>query len=246
MKRLYILLLCLVVISAKAQQLTHSFQNASLSEALIWIDNAQENYKLNFIFDELEDFTVTTRLENVSVRDAVRQVCGFYPMNLVFDHQDIFIECTQKEDAKVIGRVIDEAGHPIVYCGLSNNGGHAFNVDGYTVSTNKYHINWGWSGSGNGDFALNAFTDSEGDTYNQYQSMVIGIQPPGGVVTFPVLNVDPTSLDFGTINSGQTVSKTFTVTGINILGDITISCNSAAYQVSHSLQLRLRLALLSL
>ena len=83
MKRLYILLLCLVVISAKAQQLTHSFQNASLSEALIWIDNAQDQYKLNFIFDELEDFTVTTRLENVSVRDAVRQVCGFYPMNLV-------------------------------------------------------------------------------------------------------------------------------------------------------------------
>ena len=125
-----------------------------------------------------------------------------------------------------------EAGHPIVYCGLSNNGGHAFNVDGYTVSTNKYHINWGWSGSGNGDFALNAFTDSEGDTYNQYQSMVIGIQPPGGVVTFPVLNVDPTSLDFGTINIGQTVTKTFTVSGINILGDITISCTSAAYQVS--------------
>ena len=125
-----------------------------------------------------------------------------------------------------------EAGHPIVYCGLSNNGGHAFNVDGYTVSTNKYHINWGWSGSGNGDFALNAFTDSEGDTYNQYQSMVIGIQPPGGVVTFPVLNVDPTSLDFGTINIGQTVTKTFTVSGINILGDITISCNNAAYQVS--------------
>ena len=125
-----------------------------------------------------------------------------------------------------------EAGHPIVYCGLSNNGGHAFNVDGYTVSTNKYHINWGWSGTGNGDFALNAFTDSEGDTYNQYQSMVIGIQPPGGVVTFPVLNVDPTSLDFGTINIGQTVTKTFTVSGINILGDITISCNNAAYQVS--------------
>jgi len=125
-----------------------------------------------------------------------------------------------------------EAGHPIVYCGLSNNGGHAFNVDGYTVSTNKYHVNWGWSGSGNGDFALNAFTDYEGDTYNQYQSMVIGIQPPGGQITFPVLNVSTTSLDFGSINSGQTVTKTFTVSGENILGDITISCNNAAYQIS--------------
>ena len=111
--------MCLVVISAKAQQLSHSFQNASLSEALIWIDNAQDQYKLNFIFNELEDFTVTTSLENVSVRDAVRQVCGFYPMNLVFDHQDIYIECTQKEDAKVIGRVVDEAGHPIEFANIS-------------------------------------------------------------------------------------------------------------------------------
>ena len=107
------LLLCLVAMCAKAQQLSHDFQNVSLSEALIWIDHAQDDYKLNFIFDELEDFTVTTRLENVSVKDAVRQVCGFYPMHLTFDHQDIFIECTQKEDTKVIGRVVDESGKPI-------------------------------------------------------------------------------------------------------------------------------------
>jgi len=87
--------------SVKAQRLTHDFQGASLSEALIWIDNAQDSYKLNFIFDELEDFTVTTSLRNVSVRDAVRQVCGFYPIHLTFDEQDIYIECIQKETQKV-------------------------------------------------------------------------------------------------------------------------------------------------
>ena len=134
--------MCLVVISAKAQQLTHSFQNASLSEALIWIDNAQDQYKLNFIFNELEDFTVTTSLENVSVRDAVRQVCGFYPMNLVFDHQDIFIECTQKEDAKVIGRVVDEAGHPIEFANIS-----------LLSEQNATFINGGVSNE-NGDFVI--------------------------------------------------------------------------------------------
>ena len=126
-----------------------------------------------------------------------------------------------------------EAGHPIVYCGLSNNGGHAFNVDGYTVSTDKYHINWGWSGSGNGNFALNAFTDYEGDTYNQYQSMVIGIQPPGGQVTFPVLTVEPTELDFGELNTGDVVSKTFTVSGINLLGEVTFTkSGSGPFSVS--------------
>ena len=69
---------------------------------------------------------------------------------------------------------------PIVFCAVSGGwfgGGHAFNVDGYNATTNKYHINWGWSGSYNNYFALNAFNGG-GSTYNQYQQMVIGIQPP--------------------------------------------------------------------
>ena len=119
MRRIYILLLCLIVMSAKAQKLTHDFQNVSLSEALIWIDNAQDSYKLNFLFNELEDFTVTTQLKNVSVRDAVRQVCGFYPMHLTFDEQDIYIECMQKADSKLSGHIIDESGQPIAYASVT-------------------------------------------------------------------------------------------------------------------------------
>ena len=130
-----------MAIGTKAQQLTHDFQNASLSEALIWIDHAQDNYKLNFIFDELEDFTVTTRLENVSVRDAVRQVCGFYPMHLTFDNQDIFIECTQKEDTKVIGRVVDGNGDPIEFANITLH------------SENATYLNGGVSNE-NGDFVI--------------------------------------------------------------------------------------------
>ena len=128
-----------------------------------------------------------------------------------------------------------EAGHPIVYCAISDEGeggGHAFNVDGYTVSSNKYHINWGWSGTGNGDFALNAFTDYDGWTFDIYQQMVIGIQPPGGQVTFPVLTVDPESLDFGSIYTGESVTRTFTVSGENILGDVTLKSSNVAYSVS--------------
>ena len=118
------------------------------------------------------------------------------------------------------------AGHPIVYCAISDEGqggGHAFNVDGYTASSNLYHINWGWGGSGNGDFALNAFTDYDGMTFDIYQQMVIGIQPPGGQVTFPVLTVEPESIDFGSMNTGETVTRTFTVSGINLLGDVTFT-----------------------
>ena len=122
------------------------------------------------------------------------------------------------------------AGHPIVYCALSNQSGHAFNIDGYNATDNTYRINWGWSGSGNGYFAFNAFT-IDGETFNQYQSMVIGIQPPGGMVTFPALTVEPEALTF-TANTGSTSSQTFNVSGINLLGEVTFTSNHACFTVS--------------
>ena len=93
----------------------------------------------------MEDFTVTTRLENVSVRDAVRQVCGFYPMHLTFDHQDIYIECTQKEDTKVIGRVVDDSGNPIEFANIT--------------LLNDGFVNGGISNE-NGDFVIPCKTQS--------------------------------------------------------------------------------------
>ncbi len=47
-------------------------------------------------------------------------------------------------------------GIPILYTGYGDEGGHAYVVDGFDGS--MYHINWGWEGSGNGYFALDAFT----------------------------------------------------------------------------------------
>ena len=128
-----------------------------------------------------------------------------------------------------------EAGHPIVYMAISDEGqggGHAFNVDGYQVSSNKYHINWGWgTNMGDGYFALNAFTDFDGMTFDLYQQMIIGIQPPGGVVTFPALTVEPEALTF-TANTGATSSQTFHVSGVNLLGDVTFTSNHACFTVS--------------
>ncbi|MBO4659515.1 MAG: outer membrane beta-barrel protein [Prevotella sp.] len=119
MRHLYIIMMCLFATTAGAQQLTHVFRNTSLSEALIWIDNAQDNYKINFIFDELEDFTVTTTLRNASVKDAVTQVVGFYPMRVSIDNRDIYVECVQKAETKVSGHVVDEKGKPLPYATVS-------------------------------------------------------------------------------------------------------------------------------
>jgi hypothetical protein len=63
------------------------------------------------------------------------------------------------------------AGQPCYYSGFSNDGGHAFVFDGYQGS-NYYHINLGWSGSGNGFYSLQ---DVAG--FNSGQGMVWKIFP---------------------------------------------------------------------
>ena len=47
-------------------------------------------------------------------------------------------------------------GRPVLYTGYRwANSGHAFVCDGYDVN-DRFHFNWGWGGSSNGYFALNA------------------------------------------------------------------------------------------
>ncbi len=110
------------------------------------------------------------------------------------------------------------ARRPIVYCAVGSSGGHAFNVDGYDQQTNMYHINWGWSGSYNSYFALNAF-NGNGNLYNQNQQMVIGIQPGPRV---PRLKVSDTSLTMECYK-GQSASATFTLKGSSLEGDVALT-----------------------
>ena len=117
------------------------------------------------------------------------------------------------------------AGRPIVFCAVSSNaGGHAFNVDGYNSSTNKYHVKFGWSGDGNAWCSLNSFGYSSYN-FNVYQQMVIGIQPPTSSTT-PTLTVTPSTLSFSA-TAGQTATKTFTVKGTNLTGNVTLTKTDA-------------------
>ena len=118
-------------------------------------------------------------------------------------------------------------GRPVVYCGYDYSywgwSGHAFNVDGYTASDDTYHVNWGWSGDGNGDFVLNAFSES-GYTFNIEQQMIMGIQPP---VLGPAIKVNKSKLDIEAYVE-QTATATFTVRGNELTGPITLALNDAS------------------
>ena len=59
---------------------------------------------------------------------------------------------------------------PIIYVGYSDDGGHAWNIDGY--DDDYFHNNWGWGGSQNGYFLLSSLNG-----FNDWQGALIDIEP---------------------------------------------------------------------
>ena len=120
MKRLsFLLLLCAIASVASAQKITHTFQDVPLSEALKYIQAQATDYDITFIYDELEDFRVTTHIQNKSVPDAILQTVGFYPVRVVKSGKhEIYVECTHKTNRHLTGTIIDEQGQPVPYANV--------------------------------------------------------------------------------------------------------------------------------
>ena len=121
MKRLsFILLLCAFVSVASAQKVTCNFQDITLSDALKYIQTQTTDYDITFIYDELEDFRVTTLIQNKSIPDAIVQIVGFYPVRVVKSGaHEIYLECTHKTDRHLKGTIIDEQGQPVAYANIA-------------------------------------------------------------------------------------------------------------------------------
>ena len=106
--------------AATAQRITHTFQNTSMSDALKYLQSQSDHYRIVFIYNELEDFKVTTSIKNKSVPDAIKQVIGFYPIRMTQNHDnEIYVECTHKSDRHLKGQIVDENGQALPYANIS-------------------------------------------------------------------------------------------------------------------------------
>ena len=132
MKNKFLFLAVLILMAARlsAQTISHSFHSTSMSDALRYLSTTTHRYVINFAYDDLEDFKVTTDVRGQSVPNAIRQLIGFYPigMKVVSGGKDdkgrqlpdmIFVECTQKEDRKLTGRVVDDKGRPMEFVNVA-------------------------------------------------------------------------------------------------------------------------------
>lgn len=113
-----IFLLCTFALAMSAQHIQRNYHDRSMSDVLIDLDKASKRYKISFIYNELEDFTVTQNVKTANIPDAIRKVIGFYPMQMTLGDSLITVECIRKSERKLIGRLIDNHNLPVEFANI--------------------------------------------------------------------------------------------------------------------------------
>ena len=117
---IFSLLLC---VNMHAQRITQSYNNVSLADALRQLSEQQTGYTIMFLYNELEDFRITTTINCKTLPEAIQQMIGFYPIRVSTSKDEggkkIFVECMQKTETRYKGTVIDEQGQPIAYANIA-------------------------------------------------------------------------------------------------------------------------------
>ena len=113
-----IFLLCTFALAMSAQHIQRNYHDRSMSDVLIDLDKASKRYKISFIYNELEDFTVTQSVKTANIPDAIRKVIGFYPMQMTVGDSLITVECIRKSERKLIGRLIDNHNLPVEFANI--------------------------------------------------------------------------------------------------------------------------------
>lgn len=113
-----IFLLYTFALAMSAQHIQRNYHDRSMSDVLIDLDKASKRYKISFIYNELEDFTVTQNVKTANIPDAIRKVIGFYPMQMTMGDSLITVECIRKSERKLIGRLIDNHNLPVEFANI--------------------------------------------------------------------------------------------------------------------------------
>ena len=118
-----LILALLLTVSTQAQKrISREYNNVSLSDALRQLSEQQTGYTIYFLYNELEDFRITTTVKNKHLPEAIQQMIGFYPIRVTTSTEEegknIFVECIQKTESRYKGTIIDETGQPVAYANV--------------------------------------------------------------------------------------------------------------------------------
>ena len=119
-KAIIFIVCCMTIVAAQAQRVTRNYRDVSIADALRQLAEESRDYTIYFLYNELEDFTITTHIKNKPVPEAIRQMIGFYPIRMTQGEKgEIYVECINKTDHHLKGLVVDENNLPLAYANVT-------------------------------------------------------------------------------------------------------------------------------
>lgn len=103
-----------VQLTLKAQRVSRDYRDRTMTEVLADLSRVTNRQRIVFIYNDLEDFTVTQRFDSLTVTDAIRACIGHYPISLTIRGDSILlVECTQRRPYRLKGQLVNEQGQPV-------------------------------------------------------------------------------------------------------------------------------------
>ena len=119
--RIWLVIIALVfsAITSTAQKISRKYDGVSMSQALADIAKVSDYYKINFIYDELDEFPVYCHFSQKNIIEAILSVIGYYPVKITIHGQYIFVECLEKRQTKVRGKIVGYNSVPLANANIS-------------------------------------------------------------------------------------------------------------------------------
>ena len=114
---LFLLLLDAVTMAAQGNQVSFSCREMALPTALQRVEEQSGYYKINYVYNDIKSYKVTTTIKKASAPHAVEQLLSGLPFSSSVDGKYININrSTQRPKGKrvAMGRVMSSMGEPLV------------------------------------------------------------------------------------------------------------------------------------
>ncbi|MDE7109104.1 MAG: carboxypeptidase-like regulatory domain-containing protein, partial [Muribaculaceae bacterium] len=115
MKRLILSLIAVLWLAAAyPEKFTYNFKTMSLSEALSLIAEEHPQLKLNFIYNDLDNYNVSGRIDTEDGYTALKQLIGLNPVSVIKKGNHIYVEALQHGKFRYYGNVVGNNAEPVV------------------------------------------------------------------------------------------------------------------------------------
>ena len=115
MARIIMLIIAMsAFVMANAETFSYRFNSTPLPKAIQRIMENHSDLDINFIYNELENYSTSATVHADNAYDALRQTIGLNPVTVVKAKNTYYVEALQHGKYVYIGRVIGTDGEPVV------------------------------------------------------------------------------------------------------------------------------------